>query len=254
MLQWGRGLSTPEMGRPGGDGADGSPGFNGAGVFRPRKSATATQADASARRFNGAGVFRPRKCAASTCASGASIRFNGAGVFRPRKLPTRGCARRGHWRLQWGRGLSTPEIGRNHGGRDADETASMGPGSFDPGNKQVKITDSRIPRSFNGAGVFRPRKCWRATTAMFSNCLLQWGRGLSTPEIRIPESDGNMPIVLQWGRGLSTPEICVTPTCSCRSWLLQWGRGLSTPEMSFPRLRCHILTCFNGAGVFRPRK
>ena len=87
------------------------------------------------------------------------------------------------------------------------ELASMGPGSFDPGNVEAHALPLRPCPRFNGAGVFRPRKFAR-------RCIK---RGL--------------PLVLQWGRGLSTPEMLSLRTTlrSCRR--LQWGRGLSTPEM-----------------------
>ena len=39
---------------------------------------------------------------------------------------------------------------------------SMGPGSFDPGNEGYRLDDGGVFGAFNGAGVFRPRKC-RAT-------------------------------------------------------------------------------------------
>ena len=66
--------------------------------------------------------------------------------------------------LQWGRGLSTPEISAANGGEAAVRRASMGPGSFDPGNgRRTGFVDARPAR-------------------------LQWGRGLSTPEMGCPVS------------------------------------------------------------------
>ena len=86
-------------------------------------------------------------------------------------------------KLQWGRGLSTPEIaaagrlrwrqGRASMGpgsfdpgnasrqhpRQPHRLASMGPGSFDPGNKHIDQASPVAGEGFNGAGVFRPRKC-----------------------------------------------------------------------------------------------
>ena len=37
--------------------------------------------------------------------------------------------------------------------------------------------------------------------------------------------------LLQWGRGLKTPEIGMLPSPEDFSKMLQWGRGLKTPEM-----------------------
>ena len=156
-LQWGRGLSTPEVGTDGR--CDRGPDrFNGAGVFRPRKWQSDAGAPARNRGFNGAGVFRPRKSPAPTCCARRPPRFNGAGVFRPRKYVTHAAARHRDLALQWGRGLSTPEVAgkvnlppgvrRLQWGRglstpevtfsrwriSLNRTASMGPGSFDPGS------------------------------------------------------------------------------------------------------------------------
>ncbi len=134
-------------------------GFNGAGVFRPRKSTGLRERRTHTAGFNGAGVFRPRKCLPFASAVTTLSRFNGAGVFRPRKCfalfrqPQRRCT------LQWGRGLSTPEV----------------PDPAPP---------PKAPeRCFNGAGVFRPRKCSRFCRTTISALPLQWGRGLSTPEV-----------------------------------------------------------------------
>ena len=136
-------------------------------------------------------------------------------------------------RLQWGRGLSTAEMGVHALRRT-------------PANS-----------SFNGAAVFQPRKSSPAGAAR-SVGELQWGRGLSTAEIEswgrprpqclsfngaavfqprkwligdFPRRHGGS---LQWGRGLSTAEI-IDPRSEPRN-TLQWGRGLSTAEMSEPRL------------------
>ena len=84
--------------------------------------------------------------------------------------------------LQWGRGLSTPEI------------------------KTWKTTSTLSP-TFNGAGVFRPRKCGLRRRQKHEYAGLQWGRGLSTPEIGHAEVAIDHIDRLQWGRGLSTPEM-----------------------------------------------
>ena len=132
--------------------------------------------------------------------------FNGAGVFRPRKSVYGSvCAA-------------------------SANVASMGPGSFDPGNKRsAKLV------------VLHPEQ-------------LQWGRGLSTPEIRTDCPEQGRPSKLQWGRGLSTPEICGAMTKQPRAASLQWGRGLSTPEIAGVGAVGSMAMRFNGAGVFRPRK
>ena len=58
----------------------------------------------------------------------------------------------------------------------------MGPGSFDPGNKVEEMTPPKLT-------------------------VLQWGRGLLTPEMGSRRSGQFSIDQLQWGRGLLTPEI-----------------------------------------------
>ena len=56
--------------------------------------------------------------------------------------------------LQWGRGLLTPEISRARQLVVVGVDASMGPGSFDPGNENRPANPYQGQRRFNGAGVF----------------------------------------------------------------------------------------------------
>ena len=131
--------------------------------------------------------------------------------------------------------------------------ASMGPGSFDPGSHALTTPHQSACRASMGPGSFdpgSPRRCF--LLRHFRG--LQWGRGLSTPEV-IGDAEGNgIGSGLQWGRGLSTPEVINPRYWSSLAGVLQWGRGLSTPEVleaSHCRRRSRR---FNGAGVFRPRK
>ncbi len=204
-LQWGRGLSTPEMrcGRA----APLSPfGFNGAGVFRPRKSAQSPLVCRRQIRFNGAGVFRPRKCAGRRETRRWQDSFNGAGVFRPRKC-------------------SAP----HHRG------ANNRPG-------------------FNGAGVFRPRKCAVSETEKMPNPIASMGPGSFDPGNQSSVSALQAPAVLQWGRGLSTPEIRALAE-RVRVGTSFNGAGVFRPRKSEnDRAAKPASAGFNGAGVFRPRK
>jgi len=60
---------------------------------------------------------------------------------------------------------------------------------------------------FNGAAVFQPRKCgWHCWFGWVASWL-QWGRGLSTAEIREFDAPQVLQAMLQWGRGLSTAEM-----------------------------------------------
>ena len=82
----------------------------------------------------------------------------------------------------------------------------MGPGSFDPGNALQKAGNIRAAAPSMGPGSFDPGNSDKPERA-YEIIDLQWGRGLSTPEMRTVD----LPVpgwpCLQWGRGLSTPEI-----------------------------------------------
>ena len=115
--------------------------------------------------------------------------------------------------LQWGRGLSTPEIfGRAPILRSAI-SASMGPGSFDPGNLRIVQTMAASRSRFNGAGVFRPRKCpWPCQRVEMDHAGFN-GAGVFRPRKWPSKSSARQSANrLQWGRGLSTPEIVLFST------------------------------------------
>ena len=138
-LQWGRGLSTAEMsnGREHRDG--GIQRFNGAAVFQPRKSPHPSLPSPSGPGFNGAAVFQPRKSRRTRPPGPAGCGFNGAAVFQPRKWsfhPKR-CGSKST--LQWGRGLSTAEIRPLCRADEPRNVASMGPRSFNRGNRTLDM-------------------------------------------------------------------------------------------------------------------
>ena len=134
------------------------------------------------------------------------------------------------------------------------ELASMGPGSFDPGSEQPMRVETPPPPLQWGRGLSTPEVRTPCARFVRGFIRLQWGRGLSTPEVMRRRVDGVEDAVLQWGRGLSTPEVSTSKVLSAYSIRLQWGRGLSTPEVSSFSVRSVRQASFNGAGVFRPRK
>ncbi len=81
--------------------------------------------------------------------------FNGAAIFRPRKQSCLDAMRRNPNQLQWGRDLSTAETQGNPTGKIFRIYASMGPRSFDRGNRPLFAYQWRIvlasmgPRSFD---------------------------------------------------------------------------------------------------------
>ena len=133
--------------------------------------------------------------------------------------------------LQWGRGLSTAEIRKAREITPRESLASMGPRSFNRGNR-VKVSEGR--QSVLG---------------------LQWGRGLSTAEICPLRVGPEAQAALQWGRGLSTAEMCSTSQAAWPPLPSFNGAAVFQPrkcgECRGPPARAG---CFNGAAVFQPRK
>ena len=179
----------------------------------------------------GPGSFDPGNAEKRDLHAYGAWRFNGAGVFRPRKFGLGEAVLHRVSLLQWGRGLSTPEMMPPAITSTSPRHASMGPGSFDPGNAS-----------------------WDAATRTLS--VLQWGRGLSTPEIARLPPRFDLGVRRFNGAGVFRPRKCGLKVDAAPIIMkLQWGRGLSTPEMRFLRKVLEPSPKgFNGAGVFRPRK
>jgi len=157
--------------------------FNGAAVFQPRKSwelpvfrRHSWIASMGPRSFNrgngrvswirgewhgasmGPRSFNRGNQPKQQSAQISTYRFNGAAVFQPRKFEPVQQTGRLIIPLQWGRGLSTAEIRYVKAPLRAGERASMGPRSFNRGNKKRSEVVSSFEDSFNGAAVFQPRK------------------------------------------------------------------------------------------------
>ena len=178
VLQWGRGLSTPEVWSGSGMGGPRSTGFNGAGVFRPRKFDSMTQVLPNGLASMGPGSFDPGSpetspiwyiCVALQWGRGLStpeVRgcrqkgrhregFNGAGVFRPRKC-----------------GCGSNELSHRR--------ASMGPGSFDPGSQQLVDEKSKAIDASMGPGSFDPGSRCRVCRCAYG-CDASMGPGSFDP-------------------------------------------------------------------------
>ncbi len=209
-------------------------GFNGAAVFQPRKwfvlwlpDIALTPASMGPRSFNRGNVVL------GWGPGGLAAGFNGAAVFQPRKWDRcRRCPRWESKRLQWGRGLSTAEMGmpRCWPGRSGELQWGRGLSTAEISTAActwfTRVGASMGPRSFN-----------RGNDKAVGNinlpgAQLQWGRGLSTAEMIGRTSGPFGSLRLQWGRGLSTAEMrtCRSSDTYCPA-SLQWGRGLSTAEM-----------------------
>src|SRR5258707_1237660 len=113
--------------------------------------------------------------------------------------------------LQWGRGLSTAEMRRQkylHGKR---YFASMGPRSFDRGDKVARFFAAQNWPSFNGAAVFRPRRWLELVTVAYSLTSFNGAAVFRPRRSRTLNAHHFAVGALQWGRGLSTAEILVLP-------------------------------------------
>ena len=81
----------------------------------------------------------------------------------------------------------------------------MGPGHLCPGNDQItRMTDTDIKK-------------------------LQWGRGISAPEM--PDTDPHAVVddMLQWGRGISAPEMCSIGVFRVAAVIASMGPGHLCP-------------------------
>ena len=205
--------------------------FNGAAVFQPRKSRSSPRfglcwevASMGPRSFN-RGNGPP-----SSLMDCERICFNGAAVFQPRKYAMYGPAFIGETRLQWGRGLSTAEMIVSSGNKVRPWNASMGPRSFNRGNLPGGVAASLAGLASMGPRSFNRGNQQRAIEADPKN-RLQWGRGLSTAEIR-PLRAGND----------ATHAASMGPRSFNRGNLHR-KQTLDAVEIGF-----------NGAAVFQPRK
>ena len=204
----------------------------GPGSFDPGSSQRNRTRSLQPSTFNGAGVFRPRKSVQYLALEQGNGPSMGPGSFDPRKYGSQPAKDQARWPLQWGRGLSTPEVWG--GGRPPVRRRgpSMGPGSFDPGSSHVDTFDGRRPNAFNGAGVFRPRK--------FVVRRLRLGRGAGP----------------SMGAGVFRPRKFRAPARpASRLPRPSMGPGSFDPGSAGLAERVHVArAAFNGAGVFRPRK
>jgi len=113
----------------------------------------------------------------------------------------------GEVRLQWGRALSSAEIGSIRFDRGGRAPASMGPRPFERGNRRARrcgrfdFTASMGPRPFERGN----RVVGDLARELAEQ--LQWGRALSSAEISGGCGSFSVCIELQWGRALSSAEI-----------------------------------------------
>ena len=130
LLQWGRGLKTPEIHLSGFRSGRLRRRFNGAGVLRPRKfELDQIHAVLTHVLQWGRGLKTPEIGAPPEPYNPEGECFNGAGVLRPRKFHVAAPLCPHLLWLQWGRGLKTPEMLCEGHESPICRRASMGPGS-----------------------------------------------------------------------------------------------------------------------------
>ena len=160
LLQWGRRLSTTETGRW-------------REVLRQIARASMGPSSFNDGNFSTCSFFR---CKLSG--------FNGAVVFQRRKLPDVDKVLKDETPLQWGRRLSTTETPETADITPPSSSASMGPSSFNDGNRKCEIYEAFASGRFNGAVVFQRRKPVTYIGENHAPATLQWGRRLSTTETK----------------------------------------------------------------------
>jgi len=159
------------------------------------------------------------------------LSFNGAAVFQPRKFVTLLNGILSELQLQWGRGLSTAEIG-----------------------PALSPAEHATP-GFNGAAVFQPRKSGAGRVPSSGVEGLQWGRGLSTAEIGLDLGDLEPAFVASMGprsfnRGNARSGKTSKPGSSASMGPRSFNRG----NGGAPGIPGRAGNGFNGAAVFQPRK
>ena len=94
---------------------------------------------------------------------------------------------RGWWtspsNASMGPGSFDPGSYRRPNQRSGGRPASMGPGSFDPGSLKVAVQTPAQGAASMGPGSFDPGSAGKLKEINLPKVTLQWGRGLSTPEV-----------------------------------------------------------------------
>ena len=135
-------------------------------------------------------------------------------------------------RLQWGRGSSAAETGRDQ-----------------PSVRQSMV---RLQWGRGSSAAETTREEWRRPSALRAS---MGPRLFSRGNLWFPRTLPPGKFQLQWGRGSSAAETTKLCAVVIEETVLQWGRGSSAAETSFG---CSIMNLaksrFNGAAALQPRK
>src|ERR1700731_128036 len=132
--------------------------------------------------------------------------------------------------------------------------ASMGPRSFERGNRAGFRIRFPRPTSFNGAALIRARKSGRSRWS-WAGCYRFNGAALIRARKSLKEkTNREWTPMLQWGRAHSSAEIGKPSRPAPTTVSLQWGRAHSSAEIKFLTANGHEFSRFNGAALIRARK
>ncbi len=137
-LQWGRGSSAAEGSAATSKTRGSGTCFNGAAALQPRKESGAKGRGCRKSCFNGAAALQPRKAPTTSGVTCPTTGFNGAAALQPRKVEAMRRQRPSSDALQWGRGSSAAEGGRDLLVGLGQILASMGPRLFSRGRGYLR--------------------------------------------------------------------------------------------------------------------
>ena len=133
--------------------------------------------------------------------------------------------------LQWGRTLSSAEVDPSPVSLRVSSSASMGPHSFKCGSIKETKRIRRMPKGFNGAALFQVRKFQLGTRTATQVPMLQWGRTLSSAEVK---------------KRRFRPVYCGIGFNGAALFQVRKSKAKSGKQLCHPR--------FNGAALFQVRK
>ena len=278
-LQWGRTLSSAEVRRVCSGISRIIPGFNGAALFQVRKLRQHRPPQQCPTSFNGAALFQVRKSIQGKNAWPIWQSFNGAALFQVRKYehhqyrPPKRTSFNGAALFQVRKFVRPFSPG-------ISARASMGPHSFKCGSTRRNLKPLGGLDASMGPHSFKCGSIDANVRRRFGHVELQWGRTLSSAEVRTCSGSADSRTSASMGPhsfkcGSSPPRgRRLRPPQSFNGAALFQVRkfydGDETPRMYFPgfngaalfQVRKYALRncasahkdCFNGAALFQVRK
>ena len=133
-----------------------------------------------------------------------------------------------HIQLQWGRDVSIPEMPSHpHLGRPLP--SFNGAGMFPSQKSPLVFRLTPANRASMGPGCFHPRNLMPWLTWL-RGVMLQWGRDVSIPEIRLASNWITVNVLASMGPGCFHPRNCRHPHCHGCPQLASMGPGCFHPR------------------------